>query len=144
MRVSTRGRYSLRVMLDLAANDTGEYIPLRDIAHRQDITIKYLEQIITLLHKAGYLRSLRGSGGGYRLAKPPAEYVVGDILRAAEGSLAPLACLEGTEPCDRGAFCPTQPFWQGLYRVITAYVDGVTLADLLEQSLKNREPDYSI
>ena len=144
MKISTKGRYSLRVMLDLAIHNTGEYIPLKDIAHRQDITVKYLEQIIGLLNKAGYLRSLRGNNGGYRLAKSPEEFVIGDILRSAEGSLAPLACQEESECPAAGNCCQTQQFWSGLNRVITEYVDGVTLADLVEQQRQTVELDYSI
>ena len=93
MKISTKGRYALRVMLDLAINNTGEYIPLKDISVRQNMSIKYMEQIISLLKKEGFLKSTRGNGGGYRLAKLPQEYTIGDILRAAEGSLAPIACL---------------------------------------------------
>ena len=144
MKVSTKGRYALRIMLDLALNDTGEYIPLKDISRRQDITVKYLEQIITLLNKAGYLRSMRGNSGGYRLARGPKEYVVGDILRTTEGSLSPLACLSpGAPPCDKRPFCPTQTFWKGLDDVIAKYIDSFTLYDLMEQEKQQAEPDSS-
>ena len=94
MKVSTKGRYAIRVMLDLALNNTGEYIPLKEVAERQGITLKYLEQIIILLKRAGYLKSTRGNGGGYKLSKEPSEYTIGDIIRTTEGSLAPIACLE--------------------------------------------------
>ncbi|MDR0531935.1 MAG: Rrf2 family transcriptional regulator [Oscillospiraceae bacterium] len=141
MKISTKGRYSLRVMLDLAVRNTGEYIPLKDIASRQEITVKYLEQIISILNKAGYLRSLRGNSGGYQLARSPEQYIVGDILRTAEGSLAPLSCQE-EEGC-AGACCPTAQFWAGLNRVITEYVDQYTLADLVEQQA-SAALDYSI
>ena len=134
MKISTKGRYALRVMLDLAINNTGEYIPLRDISERQNITVKYMEQIISLLKKSGFLKSTRGNGGGYRLSKAPDDYTVGDILRAAEGSLAPVSCLEDEEnQCERSSICPTLKFWTGLDKTINDYVDSVTLQDLLEE-----------
>lgn len=132
MKISTKGRYALRVMIDLAGRPAGAVISLRDISQRQGITLKYLEQIIPLLSRAGLLKSVRGSSGGYRLTRPAAEYTAGEILRAVEGSLVPVACLED-EPnrCPRCNECKTLPFWQGLARVIDNYVDGVTLEDLL-------------
>lgn len=134
MKISTKGRYALRVMLDLAEHNTGAYIPLKDIAGRQDLAVKYLEQIIAGLNKAGYLQSLRGNTGGYKLAKSPDQYTVGDILRAAEGSLTPIACLADVpNQCHRRDECQTLPFWEGLNDVIQEYVDGVTLADILNQ-----------
>lgn len=145
MKVSTKGRYALRVMLDLAINNTGEYIPLKDISVRQNISIKYMEQIISLLKKDGFLKSTRGNGGGYRLAKLPKEYTVGDILRAAEGSLAPIACLEDDEnQCERSSICPTLNFWMGLDKVVNEYVDGITLQDLLEENERLIEGSYII
>jgi Rrf2 family protein len=144
MKISTKGRYSLRVMLDLALHNTGEYIPLKDIASRQEITVKYLEQIISILNKAGYLHSLRGNAGGYQLARVPENYIVGDILRTAEGSLAPLSCQEEDGCPAHGACCPTAQFWAGLNRAITEYVDSFTLQDLVEQQLQSTELDYSI
>lgn len=145
MKISTKGRYALRVMLDLAVNNTGEYIPLKDISERQSITVKYMEQIISLLKKSGFLKSTRGNGGGYRLSKAPEEYTVGDILRAAEGSLAPVACLEDEEnQCDRSSICPTLKFWMGLDKVINDYVDSVTLQDLLEEHQSLIESNYII
>ncbi len=133
MRISTKGRYALRLMLDLAQHDQeGSVVSLKEISLRQGITIKYLEQIIAPLVRAGLVRGVRGSGGGYCLTRSPAEYLAGDILRAAEGSLAPLACLaEDATPCTRRDSCATLPFWQGLDRVISQYVDSVTLADLM-------------
>ncbi len=132
MKVSTKGRYALRVMLDLAMHNSGTYTPLKDISERQDITVKYMEQIISLLSKAGYLKSLRGNGGGYKLAKAPEEYTVGEILRTTEGNLAPIACLEDNpNRCQRNNTCLTLPFWTGLNKVINEYVDSLTLADLL-------------
>lgn len=134
MKISTRGRYALRIMLDLAANDSGGYISLKDIAARQGITVKYLEQIMIALRKAGYLKSSRGSGGGYRLARPASDYTVGDILRATEGNLSPINCLEDDmNMCPRSMACPTLRFWAGLDRVIGEYVDSVTLEDLLRE-----------
>jgi Rrf2 family protein len=143
VKVSTKGRYALRVMIDLALHNTGEFISLKEIAHRQNITIKYLEQIIGMLQKAGYVLSLRGQQGGYRLAKAPEETVVGDILRLAEGSLSPLDCLE-QDSCAAIPHCPTRPFWAGLYQVITRYVDQFTIADLAEEDRQRMELDYSI
>ena len=132
MRVSTKGRYALRIMIDLAEHNNGEYIPLKDISARQGITIKYMEQIIPQLNKAGYLKSLRGNGGGYRLAKTPDKYVVGDILRTMEGPLAQVACLDGEEnECVRCDSCVTISFWSGLKNVVDQYVDSFTLADFL-------------
>jgi Rrf2 family protein len=132
-------------MLDLALHDTGEYISLKDISGRQEITVKYLEQIMTVLTKAGYVRSQRGNNGGYRLARDPSEYKVGDILRVMEGSLEPVACLED-EPnrCPRADTCPTLPFWQGLADVINRYVDSVTLQNLMDQSTEMAGNDFVI
>lgn len=134
--ISTRGRYALRVMIDLAENTGDGYLSLRDIAERQGISLKYLEQIIALLHKADFLCSLRGNAGGYRLKRAPKEYTAGDILRAAEGSLAPITCLD--TGCERSDGCLTLPFWQDYYRVVTNYVDSVTLADLVAQAQEKR------
>lgn len=135
MKISTKGRYALRIMLDIAMHDDGKHIPLKDIAKRQNLTVKYLEQIISLLNKAGYLQSLRGNTGGYRLAKNLDEYVVGDILRVTEGDLAPVACLKKCgDFCQREDICKTVSFWRGLDRVINEYVDSYTLKDLLEQA----------
>lgn len=134
MKVSTKGRYALRVMLDLAQHPADAYIPLKDIAQRQDVTVKYLEQIMGHLHKAGFVQSLRGNAGGYQLAKAPREYTAGDILRSVEGSLAPVTCLEASpNPCPRQGACPTLGFWKGLDAVIREYVDSVTLEELAEQ-----------
>ncbi|MCB6992112.1 Rrf2 family transcriptional regulator [bacterium 210820-DFI.6.37] len=145
MKISTKGRYALRVMLDLAVNNTGEYIPLKDVSERQGITLKYLEQIIILLKKSGYLRSSRGNGGGYQLARAPKDYTLGDILRTTEGSLAPIACLDDeVNQCPRSSVCPTLSFWQGLDKVIRDYVDSVTLQDLLDKQNSLMGNDYSI
>ena len=135
MKISTKGRYALRIMLDIAMHDDGKYIPLKDIAKRQNLTVKYLEQIISLLNKAGYLQSLRGNTGGYRLAKNLDEYIVGDILRVTEGDLAPVACLKKCgDFCQREDICNTVSFWRGLDRVINEYVDSYALKDLLKQA----------
>lgn len=144
MKISTKGRYALRIMLDLSMQDADQLVPLKEIAKRQDITLKYMEQIITPLSRAGFVASLRGSSGGYRLAKKPSEYTVGDILRVMEGPLVPVACLENeTNDCPRKEFCPTLPFWKGLSRVINDYVDGVTLEDLRDRYLASQN-DFSI
>lgn len=133
MKVSTKGRYALRLMIDLAQRDGGVPVSLRDIAARQDISDKYLEQIAAQLCRAGLVKSVRGPAGGYRLAREPGAYTAGDILRVTEGGLAPVACVED-EPnrCPRSDRCTTLAFWQGLARAIDAYVDGVTLADLAQ------------
>ena len=120
-------------MIDLARNDKGSYIPLSEISKRQGITVKYLEQIVTSLTRAGFLCSLRGNNGGYRLAKNPSEYRIGDILRVTEGQLEPVACLENDPGlCPRSSTCATLPFWKGLEKVIHDYVDSYTLQDLVE------------
>lgn len=133
MRVSTKGRYALRIMIDLAEHNSGEYIRLKDISERQGITIKYMEQIMPLLTKAGYVKSYRGNNGGYMLAKKASEYTAGEILRTTEGSIAPIPCLED-EPnqCIRQEECSTLVFWEGLKKVVDEYVDGITLEDMLE------------
>lgn len=139
MKLSTKGRYATRVMLDLALHDTGECIKVKDIAARQGISEKYLEQIISILNKAGYVKSVRGAQGGYRLAKAPQEYTVGMILRLTEGSLAPVACLEdGAEACERCDTCETLAVWRDLYGAINQVVDGVTIADLAEKARRSR------
>ena len=146
MKISTRGRYAVRVMLDLASNDTGECIKVKEIASRQGISEKYLEQIIAILNKAGYVKSVRGAQGGYRLAKNPEEYTVGMILRLTEGSLAPVACLEnGIDSCERCDTCETLGVWKELYEAVNQVVDNVTIADLLARRQKRLENfDYSI
>ena len=145
MMISTKGRYALRVMIDIAVYSNGNYISLKDISARQEISVKYLEQVISLLNKAGFLHSLRGNNGGYKLAKEPSSYTAGDILRAAEGSLAPIACLQDEQNrCSRRDQCTTLSFWEHYYRVITDYVDGVTLQDLADNAKAMAGNDYTI
>ncbi len=136
MMISTKGRYALRLMLDLAINNNGEYISLKDIAKRQEISIKYLEQIIRLLVPAGYVKSVRGANGGYRLAKSPDKYTVGMILRLTEGSLAPVACLDD-EPneCARAESCTTLYVWKKIYDAVNDVVDNIKLSDLADIEL---------
>ena len=137
MRVSTKGRYALRIMTDLAIHDNGEYIRLRDIAERQSLTLKYMEQIMPMLTNAGYVKSYRGNNGGYMLAKKPEEYTAGEILRVTEGSLSPISCIEDSpNRCPRSEQCATLSFWDGLWKVINEYVDGITLADLAKKESK--------
>ena len=134
MMISTKGRYALRVMIDLAEHSGGGYMPLRDVAERQQISEKYLESIIVILSKAGYLDGLRGKGGGYRLTRAASDYTVGSILRLTEGSLAPVACLGGDEmKCERAASCRTLPMWKKFYEITNEYFDSITLADLMVQ-----------
>lgn len=136
MLISSKGRYAMRVLLDLAENSDGRLIPLRDIAARQNISQKYLESIMTLLSKNGFVEAMHGKGGGYRLCKAPSEYMAGDILRLTEGTLAPVMCLEeDAKACERAESCKTLPLWTGLNRVISDYLDHVSLADILEKSL---------
>ncbi|MDO5128174.1 MAG: Rrf2 family transcriptional regulator [Eubacteriales bacterium] len=133
MKISTKGRYALRLMLDLALYNTKDPIALKDIAKRQDISEKYLEHIISVLNKAGYVRSIRGAQGGYILAKKPEEYTVGMVLRLIEGDLTPVACV-GCNPteCERRNTCVTVRVWEKMYDAICGVVDHVTLADLVE------------
>ena len=130
MKISTKGRYAVRLMLDVAIHGMDKNVSMRDVAERQNISIKYLEQIVALLNKAGYLETARGNNGGYKLAKSPEQYKIGDILRKTEGDLAPIACVSGEECC-RKENCKTFSFWQGLDNVINEYVDSKTLADLI-------------
>ena len=131
MMISTKGRYALRVMLDLAENQNERYIPLKDIAKRQEISVKYLETIIPVLIKNNFLEGLRGKGGGYRLSREPETYTVGSILKLLESGMAPVACLEnGANHCARAAACKTLPMWETLYKMIDQYFEGITLADL--------------
>ena len=135
MIVSTKGRYALRVMIDLSEHQSEKYVPLKEIAARQEISEKYLENILKVLVQNGFLEGLRGKGGGYRLNRPVADYSVGQILRLTEGSLAPVTCLEGDEnTCPRAGHCTTLPMWEKLDTIINDYLDSVSLADLLTQT----------
>ena len=135
MKISTKGRYALRLMIDVAVHGGEEFVSLKDVAARQGISMKYLEQIAGLLGKAGFLRSGRGALGGYRLTKAPEEYTLGSILRLTEGNLAPVACLEQNPvECRRMAECRTLPMWRKLNTMINDYFDGITLADLVNTS----------
>ena len=137
MKISTKGRYALRLMLDLAYNHTGSFIPIKNISQRQDISDKYLEQIISVLNKAGYVRSIRGAQGGYMLRKKPEDYTVGMILRQTEGSLAPVACLEDEDTeCERVDDCVSLIVYRKLNNAINEVVDGITLADLVDWTLQ--------
>lgn len=133
MKISTKGRYALRLMLDLALTGGEAPVSLRDVAQRQDISDKYLEQIITPLSRAGLVRSVRGAGGGYLLTRPPEEYTVGEILRVLEGSLAPVSCAEDKRCCGRAEQCVTQEVWQEIAQAVSAVVDRLTLGDLVRR-----------
>lgn len=132
MKISTKGRYALRLMLDLASNHSGNPIRLKDVARRQEISEKYLEQIISILNRAGYVRSIRGPQGGYVLQREPRDYTVGMILRLTEGSLAPVECVVEAGLCPREKGCASRILWGKLNQAINGVVDQVTLADLLE------------
>lgn len=145
MKISTKGRYALRMLLDLAENQDEGYIALKDIAERQNISKKYLEQIVPMLNRAGLLKTNRGYQGGYMLAKNPEEYTVGEILRVTEGSLAPVSCLEQTpNECPRAAKCPTLFVWNGLLKAIEEYLDNISLKDIEEHSSSMSGDNYSI
>ena len=133
MMISTKGRYALRGLVDMAEHQGEGYIPLKEIAARQEISEKYLESIVSLLVKGGLVEGVRGKGGGYRLRRPLQDYSAGEILRLTEGSLAPVSCLEGEEnACPRAGQCHTLPMWTKLEGLINSYLDSVTLADLLD------------
>ena len=134
MLISTKGRYALRVLIDMAEHPTNGYIPLKEVAARQEISEKYLESVLKTLVRSGILSGMRGKGGGYKLALPPEQCSVGHILRLTEESLAPVSCLEeGRAPCPRMADCRTLSMWQGLDKVIAEYLDNITLADLAKK-----------
>ncbi len=145
MKISTKGRYALRLLLDLAEHQQAGFVSLNEIAKRQNISKKYLEQIIPIFNKTDVLRANRGSQGGYMLAKSPDQYTVGDILRCTEGSLDPVDCA-GQDPvlCDRSADCVMLPVWKGLSRVINEYLDSITLQDMLDQQRDRYANDYVI
>jgi len=134
--ITTRGRYALRVLIDLAEHSDGGYIPMKEIALRQEISLKYLEQIMPALIKHRVVDGLSGKGGGYKLNRPPEQYVVGDILRLTEGTLAPVACLEcDAASCTRAADCRTLPMWKKYNDITNEYFDGITIADLMAKKL---------
>ena len=131
--ISTRGRYALRVMIDLAEHGGGDFVPMKEVAARQEISLKYIERIMPLLTKENLVEGLHGKGGGYRLCRPPEDYSVGEILRITEGELAPVACLErGAKPCPRAADCRTLPMWQKYYAMTNEFFDGISIADLMK------------
>ncbi len=145
MKISTKGRYALRMLLDLAEHKNDGFIALKDIAKRQNISKKYLEQIIPILNKSDILNANRGYQGGYRLAKSPDKYTVGEILRLTEGSLSPVACLDHDPiECERSGDCMTLPVWKGLGKVINEYLDGITLQDILDKEHEKYANDYVI
>jgi Rrf2 family protein len=145
MKFSTKSRYSLRLMLDLTLNANSSYVSVKDISTRQEISIKYLEQIVMQLTRAGLLRSSRGPQGGYRLARSPSEYTPGDVIRAIEGDIAVVSCLEtAPNPCPRAGFCSTVHFWEGLNRVLNDYIDSITLEEMADSHRKNIPLDFSI
>ena len=142
MMISTRGRYALRILVDLAENRRESYVTLREIAGRQEISEKYLESIVKDLVRAGILDGLRGKGGGYRLGREPEQIRVLDVLRLTEETLASVACLEeGAEPCSRAPGCRTLPLWQGLDRVVTDYLSGFTVRDLMQTDVNGQKPE---
>lgn len=142
MMISTRGRYALRVLIDLAEHSEQGYIPMKEVADRQGISLKYLERILPVLSKNGYVEGIHGKGGGYKLIKSPDECKIGDILRLTEGDLAPVACLEcGAKPCERAYECRTYPMWVEFYRIVNEYFDGKTLRDVINTDMAD---NYSI
>lgn len=145
MKISTKGRYALRMLIDLAEHNNDGFIALKDIAERQGISKKYLEQIVPILNRADILQANRGFQGGYKLSQKPSKYTIGTILRLTEGSLAPVACLDQSpNQCERSADCITLPIWQGLNKVINDYLDNITLQDVLDQQRERYSSDYMI
>ena len=145
MKVSTKGRYALRMLLYLAEHNADGFISLKEIAEKQNISKQYLEQIVSLLNTSNIIRTSRGKQGGYMLAKEPSLCTVGQVLRITEGSLTPISCLDDEiNQCERADFCLTLPMWQGLNKIITEYLDGVTLQDILEQYHERSADNYVI
>ena len=145
MKISTRGRYALRTMVDLAQHSGEGLVTLKDVAARQDLSQKYLEQIVTQLSKAGLVKGTRGPQGGYKLARAPKDYSVGEILELVEGSLAPVECLESeSNNCDRCSSCATIDMWTGLYKVVTDYLGNITLEDMVQRANASAGNDYMI
>lgn len=142
MMISTRGRYALRVLIDLAENKEQGYIPMKEIAKRQGISLKYLERIVPVLSKNGFIEGIQGKGGGYRLLKQPKDCNIGEILRLTEGDLAPVACLQcDANPCEREYMCRTYPMWVEFYRLVNDYFNHKTLEDIIQMDLSDH---YSI
>lgn len=136
MMISTRGRYALRVMIDLAEHASQGYVPMKEVAQRQGISLKYLERIIPALSKNGLVTGIQGKGGGYRLSRRPEEYTVGEILRLCEGGLAPVACLSrDASPCQRKDQCKTLAMWNQFYQMTNQFFDRITIAQLMEQTV---------
>lgn len=143
--ISTKGRYALRLMIDISTYSNGTPVSLKDVSQRQDISVKYLEQVVSLLVKRGLLLSVRGNNGGYLLTKDPKEYTAGDIIRCCEGTLAPVACLQtDCNVCPRKDICSTIDFWKGFYDVVNNYVDNITLDELRIKELQKIGNDYNI
>lgn len=142
MMISTRGRYALRILIDLAEHNDGKYIPMKEVAERQELSLKYLERILPVLTKNKLVTGLHGKGGGYRLSRTPDEYTVGEILRLTEGNLAPVSCLEcDAAPCKRASECRTLGMWTEFFRITNEYFDSITIADLMRTEAAN---DYVI
>ena len=145
MKISTKGRYSLRMLVDLAEHKKDGFVSLKEISERQGISKKYLEQLVTIINRPDILRTNRGNKGGYMLAKEPDQYTVGQILRITEGGLYPVACLEDElNQCNRSGFCKTLPIWQGLESVISNYLDGITLQDIIDSNKDIGAGEYYI
>jgi Rrf2 family protein len=145
MKISTKGRYALRLMLDLALHNNGECVSIKEISERQEISDKYLEQIITVLNRAGFVRSVRGAQGGYMLSKEPKDYTVGNIIRLMEGNLAPVSCIEDEEnKCERASSCVTVEIWEKINEAVNNVIDNITLADLVSRTCEKSGADYSI
>lgn len=145
MKISTKGRYALRMLIDLAQNSGSGFIALKDISERQGVSKKYLEQIVPILNRSNILITGRGYQGGYKLAKAPDKYTVGDVLRLTEGNLAPVSCLEQTpNQCERSHSCVTLPIWEGLQKVINEYLDSITLQDILDKQKELDSDSYMI
>jgi Rrf2 family protein len=145
MKISTKGRYALRLMLDLALHSNGECVSVKEISERQEISDKYLEQIITVLNRAGFVRSVRGAQGGYLLAREPKDYTVGMIIRLMEGNLAPVSCIEDEEnKCEHAASCVTVEIWEKISEAVNGVIDNITLADLVSRTYEKGAADYSI